>query len=49
MTRGTRAGITFRFFEMNRMKIARTMLDCKFDILTIAKLTGLTEEEIIAL
>ena len=32
-----------------RMKIARTMLDCKFDISTIAKLTGLTEEEILAL
>ena len=35
--------------QEERIKIARTMLDCKFDISTIAKLTGLTEEEIIAL
>ena len=35
--------------QEERMEIARTMLDCKFDISTIAKLTGLSEEEILAL
>ncbi|MCQ2277513.1 MAG: PD-(D/E)XK nuclease family transposase [Bacteroidales bacterium] len=35
--------------QEKQMEIARTMLDCKFDISTIAKLTGLSEKEILVL
>ena len=35
--------------QEERMEMARKMLECKFEILTIAKLTGLSEEEILAL